>query len=193
MLADKGDAPYGKCQPLETKSNVLKLLTRTKVRFGTEPFLKKHLNTNSSNQFQMKNIRASHKQKAVQIAALAVFIKDGKVLLEHRRKDEDNFAGIWAIPGGHKKPHETIEQTLKREMHEELDAKILDYKFIKKMKEIDPTSKKPYIQNYFLCRKWIGELKLTAEEELVKWFSFSEALKLKKLRNSDREIIKKLK
>ena len=34
---DRGDVPYGRCQLSIKTSKSLKLLTRTKVRFSTEP------------------------------------------------------------------------------------------------------------------------------------------------------------
>jgi len=30
-----------------------------------------------------------------------IFLKNRKVLLEKRWEHEDNYAGIWAVPGGH--------------------------------------------------------------------------------------------
>ena len=105
------------------------------------------------------------------ITASAVFVKDGKVLFEKRRDDEDNYAGLWAIPGGHQEQGEAIEETLVREMQEELGVKVTKFKFLGIFKDIDPTSKMSYEHHAFLCIEWEGEIKDTTEEEKVEWFS----------------------
>ena len=90
----------------------------------------------------------------VQITAAALFLKNRMVLLEKRNAKEDNYAGYWAFPGGHKRKKEKIEHTLKREMREELKVKILEYVYLGKFSDKDPTSEKLYIHNAFLCIKW---------------------------------------
>jgi len=55
--------------------------------------------------------------------AVALFYKKGKVLMEKRPDNEENYAGLWAFPGGHQEKVEKIEKTLVREMQEELGVK----------------------------------------------------------------------
>ena len=43
------------------------------------------------------------------ITASAVLVKVGKLLFEKRRDDADNYAGLWAIPGGHQEQGASIE------------------------------------------------------------------------------------
>jgi len=130
----------------------------------------------------------------MQITAIAVFIKNGKVLLEKRSPKEDNYAGFWALPGGHKKKSEKIKKTLAREMKEELNVDLSDYVFIGKFRDKDPTSKKNYMHNAFLCRKWKGAVRKTKEEEQLKWFRIADVLgKDKKFRRVDKRILKKFK
>jgi len=102
--------------------------------------------------------------------ALAVFIKDNKILLEKRKDTEDNYAGLWAFPGGHKEANESIVETLRREMKEELGIEIIEHEFIDSIEDLDPTSKEIYTHNAFLCKNWTGDIKETTEEEKLEWF-----------------------
>jgi len=139
-----------------------------------------------------------------QITAVAVFLKekpkllDSLVCFEKRSPDEDNYAGFWALPGGHKKSSETIKKTLIREMHEELNVEITNSKYIGKFRDIDPTSRQTYFHNVFICLDWKGKIKKTAEEEKLAWISIKEFFeKYKqsrhgKIRGIDRKILSKV-
>ena len=123
--------------------------------------------------------------------AVAVFVRGKKILLEKRRKDEDNYAGFWALPGGHKRKKETYLQTLKREMHEELRIKVSKAKYLGTFKDIDPTSKKLYHHHAFLCTEWHDHIEKTTEQEKIKWVSINKYKKLKPIRKVDVQILKK--
>ena len=123
--------------------------------------------------------------------AVAVFLRGKKLLLEKRRKDEDNYAGVWALPGGHRRKKETYAQTLKREMREELGIVVMKAKYIGAFKDIDPTSKKLYSHHAFLCTAWHDHIEKTKEQEKVKWVDVSKYKKLKPLRKVDKQILRK--
>jgi mutator protein MutT len=53
-------------------------------------------------------------------AAIAIVVKQGKVLV-CQRKDDDTFGGYWEFPGGKQEAGETLEQCLARELREELN------------------------------------------------------------------------
>ncbi len=129
----------------------------------------------------------------MQITAVAVFIKDGKVLLEKRRKNEDNYAGFWALPGGHKRKSESIKQTLKREMSEELNLHIKKAKYIGMFRDIDPTSKDIFHHHAFLCEEWRNHITYTREEERIKWWDLKKFKKIPNHRKVDEKILKQLK
>ena len=99
----------------------------------------------------------------------AVFVKDKRVLLEKRKEEEDNYAGLWAFPGGHIEKGEKIEDALSREMKEELGVELGTVDFLGVIEDIDPTSKDPYEHHIFICKRWKGKLQDTKEEERIKW------------------------
>ena len=52
--------------------------------------------------------------------AVALIVADGRVLLGHRSKDRPTYPGVWDLFGGHVEAGETLEETLARELDEEL-------------------------------------------------------------------------
>ena len=132
----------------------------------------------------------------MEITSNAIFVKKGKILFEKRRKDEDNYADLWALPGGHKRKKESSKKALIREMKEELGVKIKKTRFIGRFKDIDPTSKKLYSHHVFLCLDCEGKIKKTYEQKKLKWLDADKIKKLKqkgKLRKLDIKILKSAK
>ncbi|MFB2551455.1 (deoxy)nucleoside triphosphate pyrophosphohydrolase [Ensifer soli] len=62
---------------------------------------------------------ASKDRKIVLVAACALIDADGRVLLAQRPEGKA-MAGLWEFPGGKVEPGETPEETLVRELSEEL-------------------------------------------------------------------------
>ncbi len=122
-----------------------------------------------------------------------VFKERGRFLFEKRWDDEDNYAGLWAFPMGHIRKKESIESALRREIKEELGIKFHpeDDKFLCKFKQIDPTSKKEYQFNVYICSDH-RKIKTTYEEEKIAWFTLTQAEK-KTLSRPARKIINMLK
>ena len=61
--------------------------------------------------------------KLVLVAACALVDADGRVLLAQRPQGKP-MAGLWEFPGGKVEPGERPEQTLIRELHEELGISV---------------------------------------------------------------------
>lgn len=108
-----------------------------------------------------------------------IFEDKGKFLFEKRFDNEDNYAGFWAFPMGHKRFYETKKFALKREMREELNLKLKsrELKFIGKFEDIDPTSKKPYVSYIYTCKYSKAKIKETREQEKLQWLNFTQASK----------------
>jgi mutator protein MutT len=129
----------------------------------------------------------------MQITSNAVFVKDSRVLLEKRREDEDNYADVLALPGGHKKKTESSRKALVREMKEELGVIVKKTKYLGLFKDRDFTSKDMFHHHAFLCEEWKGEIKKTREQEAVKWVDLKKVKNLKNTRKLDIRILKKAK
>lgn len=54
----------------------------------------------------------------------AALVREGHVLLVHRRPDRRAYPGVWDLPGGHVEAGETELAALTREMHEELGVQM---------------------------------------------------------------------
>lgn len=62
---------------------------------------------------------SSQGRRLLLVAACALVDTDGRILLAQRPEGK-NLAGLWEFPGGKVEPGETPEETLVRELHEEL-------------------------------------------------------------------------
>ena len=67
-----------------------------------------------------------------QTCPIAVLVRDGKILTGHRHYTKDKWkdVSVWTIPGGRSDSGETIEQTLRREVYEEVginEFEIVDF------------------------------------------------------------------
>jgi len=65
---------------------------------------------------------ATQRQPIVEVAA-ALIQQDGRYLIA-RRREGTHLEGLWEFPGGKRRPGESIETCLKRELKEELDIEV---------------------------------------------------------------------
>ena len=56
------------------------------------------------------------------VAVVAAVIERGGKLLITRRREGTHLSGLWEFPGGKPEPGEALEEALRREIREELDA-----------------------------------------------------------------------
>ncbi len=100
-----------------------------------------------------------------------MLVKDGKVLLEKRSQYKDTDPGLQAIPGGHIELGETQQQTLIRELKEELDITPSSYQFLCSL--YHPTSELQ-ILHYYIVTEWEGSITALEADE-VNWFKVHNA------------------
>ena len=82
----------------------------------------------------------------LKLKAHAVCIHDGKMLMVHHPKWD-----IWSIPGGTREKGESIEETLRREVLEETNSQVMDFKPIAYQKIISPNGNKYHYRLQYLC------------------------------------------
>ena len=106
--------------------------------------------------------------KIIEVCA-AIIINNNKILLTQRGYGE--YKDKWEFPGGKIEENETKEETIIREIKEELDATIKVEKFLTKV-EYDYTSF--YLKmNVFIASLTSSHL-LFKEHESYKWIDISE-------------------
>ncbi len=107
-----------------------------------------------------------HKLK---IAVYLILIKEGQILLS-RRCNTGWQDGNYSVPSGHVDPDETIESALCRETKEEIGIvlKTEEIKLVHVMHRMNI-----YIDFYFVCEKWEGELENKEPNKCddLKWFN----------------------
>ena len=113
--------------------------------------------------------------KEIEVCA-AVIIKDEKILLTQRGYGE--YKDKWEFPGGKIEKDESKEDTIKREIKEELDASIKVDNFLCKV-EYDYTAF--YLKMNVFCVSLEDEHIIFKEHESYKWISFDGLDDVKKL------------
>lgn len=98
---------------------------------------------------------------------IAVFIKDGRILvgLRHYTPDKWKKISVWTCPGGRCEDEETIEETIRREIFEEVG--ITDFEILQYLGKV-PGAKEGDIVLLFLC-KTTQTPKLMEPEKFSEW------------------------
>mgnify|MGYP001496438931 CR=1 FL=1 len=114
--------------------------------------------------------------------AAAIIIKEGKILLIHRIKNGKQY---FVFPGGGVEKGERTEETVMREVKEELNLDVLNIE--KLLFQIKNQGRK---ELYFLIKDFSGIVEFGGEEKEIMnennqyypvWISFEEMKKLKNL------------
>lgn len=106
--------------------------------------------------------------KTIEVCA-AIIIKDNKIFVTQRGYGE--FKNMWEFPGGKVEPGEEIENTIKREIKEELDADIEIVKFLNTIEYTYPSFH--LVMHNFICRLKEDHLVLLEAED-AKYVSIDE-------------------
>src|SRR5579859_3152517 len=95
--------------------------------------------------------------------AIGIVVKEGKILICQRPADGP-LAGYWEFPGGKNEEPETLEQTLIREMREELAIEVDGLEALAEIEFEYPSSL--VLLHPFLCRHISGEAVPLASQQL---------------------------
>lgn len=134
---------------------------------------------------QMKPEASAHKpRKPVAECVSGVLLKDGSVLVEKRRADDDADPGLVLLPGGHVELGESLSQALKREIREELGIQVEKVTPIRIRYYTASNGERQRI-HYFRIKDWKGRIR-SNEAEDVYWESdinhLSDAIERKTVR-----------
>lgn len=122
------------------------------------------------------------------VVVTAIIIKDGKYLIVQRSKDKKAWPGMWTVPGGGMEVDDyintpktneecwyfAVENTLKREIKEEVNLEVDKIKYLLDLAFIKPDGV-PVVTLSFYCNWKAGEVELNEENIDYKWVTFEEA------------------
>lgn len=99
-----------------------------------------------------------------------ILLRDGQVLLEKRRADKEIDPGLVMIPGGHMEAGESQQQTLVRELAEELAIEPRNARYVCSL--LHPTDELQLL-HYYLVTEWMGDIQ-ALEAESVFWHPLNQ-------------------
>jgi 8-oxo-dGTP diphosphatase len=103
-----------------------------------------------------------------------------RVLLGHRAPARTYFPNVWDVPGGHCEQGESLDETLVRELEEELAITPTRWRLIREISAFVPGSSELVELHLFEVTAWRGEPvnRATEEHDVIAWFSIDEACEL---------------
>ena len=105
--------------------------------------------------------------KLLLVVACALIDRDGRVLIAQRPEGK-GMAGLWECPGGKIEPGERPEQTLIRELHEELGIHVKEACLAPLTFASYPYDDFHLLMPLYVCRRWEG-LVDAREHKALKW------------------------
>ena len=105
--------------------------------------------------------------KVVLVAACAMIDADGRVLLAERPAGK-TMAGLWEFPGGKVEPGERPEQTLIRELNEELDVVVNESCLAPLTFASHAYPDFHLLMPLYVCRRWEGIVR-AREGQRISW------------------------
>ena len=106
-------------------------------------------------------------KRIVLVAAVALVDADGRVLLAQRPEGK-SMAGLWEFPGGKVEPGESPEETLIRELHEELGITVKAACLAPLTFASHPYDDFHLLMPLWICRRWEGIVQ-GREGQALKW------------------------
>ena len=100
------------------------------------------------------------------VAAVALVDADGRVLLA-RRPEGKPLAGLWEFPGGKVEPDERPEETLIRELREELGIEVKEACLAPLTFASHAYPDFHLLMPLFVCRRWEGNVTALEDQRLA--------------------------
>jgi 8-oxo-dGTP diphosphatase len=106
-------------------------------------------------------------QRVVLVAACALVDADGRVLIAQRPSGKD-MEGLWEFPGGKMEPGERPEETLIRELAEELSIQVKEACLAPLTFASHTYATFHLLMPLYICRRWDGTV-TAREHQALKW------------------------
>jgi len=140
------------------------------------------------------------------VAITAIIFKEGKVLIAKRSPEEIAYPGKWTVPGGkldvndyRRLPkdnldgwHDVIENTLKREVAEEVAIKVKNIRYLTNSTFIRP-DKRPVLVLPHTCQWASGKVKLNKDLTDFAWVKRQDIRKYDFIDGAKNEILRAFK
>ena len=109
----------------------------------------------------------------------ALIIRSQKILLGHRSPTRMFYPDVWDVFGGHVEPGEEHEQTLIRELQEELGITPTQWSYLEDI-SFPSEPPNPVTMYLYLVTDWTGSAtnRQLEEHSTIGWFSLAEATQL---------------
>ena len=110
----------------------------------------------------------------------ALIIESGRILLGQRSATRTFYPDVWDMFGGHVEPGEHHEQTLLRELQEELGITPTQWKYLETLRLSLAESHEEMIVHLYLVTAWRGVPfnRQPEEHSVIHWFALQEANQL---------------
>lgn len=109
----------------------------------------------------------------------ALIIRSQRILLGHRSPGRAFYPNVWDVFGGHVEPGEGLEQTLVRELQEELGITPTQWRYLEEISFSSEPSD-PVTLYLYLVTDWDGipVNRQLEEHSAIDWFSLEQAIQL---------------
>lgn len=115
------------------------------------------------------------------VAVCGLIQKGDKYLVAKRASNDSQAGGQWSIPGGKQEfelGDDIIEETLKREVMEEVGLEIDEQVVYLSSQGFTHSTKRHVVMLYFLCKYKAGIAKPLEDQEEIRWVTHGELEKL---------------
>jgi mutator protein MutT len=121
------------------------------------------------------------------IVGVGIVEKDGRVLITQRKYD-DHLGGVWEFPGGKKRPDETDQACVERELSEELGIQVRAAAHLETIRYAYPDRRLEL--RFYACSMVAGEPK-SLEVQDFRWVAPSELIYYQ-FPKADRDLVERL-